>query len=78
MLRCSARSDQFAWNQRGANRTQPVTNDLEPDFACTETAPEPDYLHNIGESDELCDLYDAILEIGELGSWRQISAEPAN
>jgi vitamin B12/bleomycin/antimicrobial peptide transport system ATP-binding/permease protein len=35
---------------------------------------------NIGESDDLPDLYDAILEIGELGTWRwrQISAEPAN
>ena len=35
---------------------------------------------NIGESDDLRDLYDAVLEIDELGTWRwrQISAEPAN
>ncbi len=35
---------------------------------------------NIGESDDLRDLYDAVLEIDELGRWhwRQINAEPAN
>jgi putative ATP-binding cassette transporter len=35
---------------------------------------------NFGESDDLRDLYDAVLEIDELGTWRwrQISAEPAN
>jgi putative ATP-binding cassette transporter len=35
---------------------------------------------NIGESDDLRDLYDAVLEIDELGTWRwrQISAEQAN
>jgi putative ATP-binding cassette transporter len=35
---------------------------------------------NIGESDDLRDLYDAVLEIDESGkwTWRQISAEPAN
>ena len=35
---------------------------------------------NIGESDDPRDLYDAVLEIDELGTWRwrQISAEPAN
>ncbi len=35
---------------------------------------------NIGESDDLRDLYDAVLEIDELGTWRwrRISAEPAN
>jgi hypothetical protein len=35
---------------------------------------------NIGESDDLRDLYDAVLEIDELWTWRwrQISAEPAN
>ncbi len=35
---------------------------------------------NIGESDDQRDLYDAVLEIDELGTWRwrQISAEPAN
>ena len=35
---------------------------------------------NIGESDDLRDLYDAVLEIDELGRWRwrQINAEAAN
>jgi putative ATP-binding cassette transporter len=35
---------------------------------------------NIGESDDLRELYDAVLEIDESGewTWRKISAEPAN
>jgi vitamin B12/bleomycin/antimicrobial peptide transport system ATP-binding/permease protein len=35
---------------------------------------------NIGESDDIRDLYDAVLEIDESGrwTWRQITAEPAN